>query len=57
MLISAASAGVGRTGTFIVIDAQLQSAANENVVDVYNYVTKIREQRNFMVQTEVSSGS
>ena len=47
------SAGVGRTGTFIVIDTQLQNADGENTVDIYNFVTRIREQRNFMVQTEV----
>ena len=47
------SAGVGRTGTFIVTDAQLQRIDVEGTVDVYGYTLTIRRQRNFMVQTEV----
>jgi protein tyrosine phosphatase len=35
-----------------VIDTQLQNAEHEKTVDIYNYVSKLREQRNFMVQTE-----
>ena len=48
------SAGVGRTGAFIVIDAMLESAKRKEVVDVFNYVQLIRANRISMVQTEVS---
>lgn len=47
------SAGVGRTGTFIVIDAMMDQVKAEQEVDIYTYVTRIRGQRNFMVQREV----
>ena len=48
------SAGVGRSGTFITLDAMLDQMKNENVVDVHAYITHIRMQRNYMVQTEVT---
>jgi protein tyrosine phosphatase len=48
------SAGVGRTGTFIVIDAIMEQIHYEKELDVYSYVTKIRSQRNYMVQKAVS---
>ena len=44
---------MGRTGTLITIDVELQRAMKEGVVDPFNCVTELREQRNFMVQTEV----
>ena len=50
------SAGVGRTGTFIGLDVELQRANREGVVDPYNFVLHMRDQRNLMVQTEVGSG-
>uniref|UniRef100_U3FBR9 Receptor-type tyrosine-protein phosphatase S n=1 Tax=Callithrix jacchus TaxID=9483 RepID=U3FBR9_CALJA len=46
------SAGVGRTGCFIVIDAMLERIKPEKTVDVYGHVTLMRSQRNYMVQTE-----
>ncbi|XP_060227273.1 receptor-type tyrosine-protein phosphatase S isoform X9 [Meriones unguiculatus] len=46
------SAGVGRTGCFIVIDAMLERIKTEKTVDVYGHVTLMRSQRNYMVQTE-----
>ncbi|XP_069498514.1 receptor-type tyrosine-protein phosphatase F isoform X3 [Ambystoma mexicanum] len=46
------SAGVGRTGCFIVIDAMLERMKPEKTVDVYGHVTCMRAQRNYMVQTE-----
>ena len=47
------SAGVGRTGTFIVIDTQLQKIKHEGNVDVFNNVRMLRYSRNHMVQTQV----
>ncbi|XP_076838007.1 receptor-type tyrosine-protein phosphatase F isoform X2 [Brachyhypopomus gauderio] len=46
------SAGVGRTGCLIVIDAMLERMKHEKSVDVYGHVTCMRAQRNYMVQTE-----
>ena len=48
------SAGVGRSGTFIAIDTEIQRIEKENVIDVYNCVLRMRFWRNFMVQTLVS---
>ncbi|CAN0215850.1 unnamed protein product [Bubo scandiacus] len=46
------SAGVGRTGTYIGIDAMLEGLDAEGRVDVYGYVVKLRRQRCLMVQVE-----
>ncbi len=46
------SAGVGRTGAFIVIASMLERLRAEKTVDVYGHVTCLRAQRNYMVQTE-----
>lgn len=46
------SAGVGRTGCLIVIDAMLERMKHEKTVDIYGHVTCMRAQRNYMVQTE-----
>nr|XP_034357507.1 receptor-type tyrosine-protein phosphatase F isoform X14 [Arvicanthis niloticus] len=46
------SAGVGRTGCFIVIDAMLERMKHEKTVDIYGHMTCMRSQRNYMVQTE-----
>ncbi|XP_071216915.1 receptor-type tyrosine-protein phosphatase F isoform X7 [Salvelinus alpinus] len=46
------SAGVGRTGCLIVIEAMLERMKHEKSVDVYGHVTCMRAQRNYMVQTE-----
>uniref|UniRef100_A0A668A627 Receptor-type tyrosine-protein phosphatase F n=1 Tax=Myripristis murdjan TaxID=586833 RepID=A0A668A627_9TELE len=46
------SAGVGRTGCLIVIEAMLERMKHEKTVDIYGHVTCMRAQRNYMVQTE-----
>ncbi|XP_076811797.1 uncharacterized protein LOC143458809 [Clavelina lepadiformis] len=46
------SAGVGRTGTFICVDAMVDMMLRENKVDVYGFVSQMRSQRPEMVQTE-----
>ncbi|KAK6311029.1 hypothetical protein J4Q44_G00190840 [Coregonus suidteri] len=51
-VIAHCSAGVGRTGCFIVIDAMLERIRHERTADIYGHVTLMRSQRNYMVQTE-----
>ncbi|XP_011404665.2 PREDICTED: receptor-type tyrosine-protein phosphatase delta-like isoform X2 [Amphimedon queenslandica] len=46
------SAGVGRTGTFITIDSEMQRADQERELNPYQFVRQMRENRNHMVQTE-----
>ena len=46
------SAGVGRTGTFIVLDSMLRRMLSEKNVDVFGHVAYLRTQRMFMVQGE-----
>ncbi|CAG2163200.1 unnamed protein product, partial [Oppiella nova] len=44
------SAGVGRTGTFILIDAMLEMAQNEKQIDVLKHFCVIRQQRINLVE-------
>lgn len=47
------SAGVGRTGTFIAIDAMMQRLHEKDDLDIYDFVTQMRTKRTFMVQNLV----
>lgn len=49
------SAGVGRTGTYIGIDAMMEGLEAEGRVDIYGYVVRLRRQRCLMVQVEVKT--
>ncbi|XP_013996418.1 receptor-type tyrosine-protein phosphatase S isoform X16 [Salmo salar] len=55
-VIAHCSAGVGRTGCFIVIDGMLERIRHERTTDIYGHVTLMRSQRNYMVQTEDQYG-
>ncbi|GAB1603058.1 tyrosine-protein phosphatase 10D-like isoform X2 [Argonauta hians] len=46
------SAGVGRTGTFIVIDRLLQHIQYHSEVDIFGLILELRKYRPNMVQTE-----
>ena len=46
------SAGVGRTGCYLTLDAMLERLRQETTVDIYGYATCLRAQRNYMIQTE-----
>ena len=51
------SAGVGRTGTFMVIDSILDRIKAESTIDIFNFVAYLRTRRTAMVQTEVRNTS
>ena len=48
------SAGVGRTGTFILLDTVMQQMKNEGTLSIYNVLKNVRDQRMKMVQTKVT---
>ena len=50
-IVSLCSAGVGRSGTVIAIDNCLHQLKAEGIIDIRAFVSRMREQRNYMVQT------
>ena len=47
------SAGVGRTGAYITIDAMMQQMKEKDDLNIYEFVTQMRTKRTFMVQNQV----
>ena len=47
------SAGVGRTGTFIAIDALYEHGKKTDYIDIMEYVQMMRKYRMNMIQTKV----
>ena len=48
------SAGVGRTGTFITLDAMMERLKVRKDITIFEFVTEMRTRRMKMVQTLVS---
>ncbi|CAD5111750.1 DgyrCDS1029 [Dimorphilus gyrociliatus] len=51
-LIVHCSAGVGRTGTFILIDSMLKMQKKENYVDLFKFLYQMRRERMYLIQTD-----
>lgn len=53
-LISVFSAGIGRTGTYIAIDALSEAGKTQKKINIAEYIKKMRRNRMNMVQTYVN---
>ena len=49
------SAGVGRTGTFILLDYMLERLTREDTINIHDFLIKMRSRRVLMVQTLVGA--
>ena len=49
------SAGVGRTGTFIMLDSMMERLRVKDSVNVYEFLEQMRAKRMYLVQTLVST--
>ena len=48
------SAGVGRTGAYITIDAMMRRMEEMDDLNIHDFVTQMRSKRKFMVHNQVS---
>lgn len=49
------SAGVGRSGAYIVVHSMVKRMHETGDINVFDFVAQIRQQRNHLVQEEVSA--
>ena len=47
------SAGVGRTGTFVMLDSMMDRLKLEDSINIYEFLIQMRRKRMYMVQTLV----
>ena len=51
------SAGVGRSGAYIVIHSMMKRMIEMRDVNIFDFVAQIRQQRNLLVQEEVGEAT
>ena len=49
------TAGIGRTGTFIMLDTMMDRLKTEDSINVYEFLHQMRKQRMYIVLTQVGS--